>query len=287
MDPTTALGIVAGLLMIGLAILVSGASLGAYVDIPSVLITVGGAVCATIVNFPLHRLMETAKVVKVAFVQRLEDPGEIIRRMVGFAEKARREGLLALEESVDKINDPFLKKGVQLVVDGTDPALVKDILETDLAFLEDRHKQGAKVVVALAQYAPAFGMIGTLVGLIQMLRKIDEPSKIGPAMAVALITTLYGAMLAYLVFTPIAGKLELRSSEEVLRKEMTLEGILAIQSGDNPRIVEEKLRAYLAPKLRAKYENTRAGASRTGAGEAARQVAAVGAAGGKVGRGRG
>lgn len=166
--------------------------------------------------------------------------------MLVFAEKARREGLLALEQDVMEINDPFLQKGIQLVVDGTDPELVRNILETKLTFLEERHQKGRGLFSTMGQLAPSFGLIGTLIGLIQMLSQLDDPTNLGSGMAVALITTLYGALLANLLFNPLAGKLRIRSLEEVLLKEVMIEGVLSIQAGENPRIVREKLNAFLA-----------------------------------------
>jgi chemotaxis protein MotA len=227
-----------------------GSSLTAFWDPPSIAITVGGTFAAVLINFPLSKILGVMKILKHAFVGKPIDPSEVIMTLVKFAEKARREGLLALEDEATQLSDPFLQKGLQLVVDGTDPELVRSILETELAFLEDRHKAGQGIFDSLATLAPAFGMIGTLIGLVQMLKNLDDPSAIGPGMAVALLTTFYGAMMANFLFIPISGKLKVKSAEEVLLKEVMIEGILSIQSGDNPRIVEEKLKAFLAPKLR-------------------------------------
>lgn len=250
MDVTTFLGIVAGAVLVGAAIFMGGA-LRTFYDLPSVFITIGGTIASTLVNFPFSEIRSVLRITRIAFTEKVDDPTVVISEIIGFAEKARREGLLALENSLDYVEDDFLRRGLQLVVDATEPELIREILENDIACSEERHKAGRQIYQAMATYAPAFGMIGTLIGLIQMLRNINDPSAIGPGMATALITTFYGAMLAYLVFTPIAGKLELRSEKETLLKEIMLEGILAIQSGDNPRIVEEKLRAYLSPSMRA------------------------------------
>ena len=163
---------------------------------------------------------------------------------------ARREGILALESHASEAEDEFLEKSVQLAIDGTAPELIKDILTTELAFMEDRHAMGQSILVAMGTYAPAFGMIGTLIGLVQMLATLDDPSKIGEGMAVALLTTLYGALLANMVFLPGAGKLKVRTSNELLAKELVIEGILSIQSGDNPRVVEQKLKAFVSPAVR-------------------------------------
>lgn len=249
MDIASIIGFVAGTVLI-LWAMSTGGSLMGFWDPPSIAITVGGTFAAVFINFPLSKIVGVMKILKQAFIGKVIDPSEVIGTLVKFAEKARREGLLALEDEAAQLTDPFLQKGLQLVVDGTDPELVRSILETELAFLEDRHKAGQGIFDSMAALAPAFGMIGTLIGLIQMLKNLDDPSAIGPGMAVALLTTFYGAMMANFVFIPISGKLKVKSAEEVLLKEVMIEGILSIQSGDNPRIVEEKLKAFLAPKLR-------------------------------------
>ncbi|MEW6723380.1 MAG: flagellar motor protein [Bacillota bacterium] len=249
MDLATILGIVSGvgLLLYGMG---RGGDLRAFLDLPSAAITIGGTLAATLVNYPLAQLNGVLKVLRIAFTKKSMDPQEAIATLVSFAEKARREGLLALENDAEGLDEPFLQKGIQLVVDGTDPELVRSILETELAFLEDRHKAGQGIFETMGALAPAFGMIGTVMGLIQMLKNLDTPETIGDGMAIALVTTFYGATLANLVFIPIAGKLRVKSAEEILLKEVMIEGILSIQAGDNPRIVEEKLKAFLAPKLR-------------------------------------
>lgn len=250
MDIASIIGLVIGTFLIIWSIS-SGSPLTSFWNLPSVAITVGGTFAAVLINFPLPKVIGVMKILKHAFVGKTIDPSEIIVTLVKFAEKARREGLLALEDEATQLSDPFLQKGLQLVVDGTDPELVRSILETELAFLEDRHKSGQGIFDSMAALAPAFGMIGTLIGLIQMLKNLDDPSAIGPGMAVALLTTFYGALMANFIFIPISGKLKVKSAEEVLLKEVMIEGILSIQSGDNPRIVEEKLKAFLAPQLRS------------------------------------
>ncbi|MGE5585644.1 MAG: motility protein A [Bacillota bacterium] len=277
MDLTTLLGIVAGMTLVGTAIQMGG-SLRSFIDIPSMMITIGGTIASTFINFRMDDIKNVLRVTKVAFTRRPPQLTSVITQIISLAELARREGLLALDNSLDKVKDDFLRHGLQLVVDGVDAAVIREILETDLDAIEDRHKMGRKLFDQMALFAPAFGMIGTLIGLIQMLRNINDPSAIGPGMAVALVTTFYGAVLAYLVFIPISGKLGVRASEEALEKEILIEGILAIQSGDNPRIVEEKLRAFLPPATRAKVAYKKggqaapagsAGAGGAGAGETA------------------
>ena len=230
--------------------LVLGGSATAFWNINAILITFGSTFAATLISYPTRQIVNSGRILRKAFTAREEEPLGTIGTLVSFAEKARREGLLALEDDANQLDDEFLKKGVQLVVDGTDPELVRDILQTELAFLEDRHKGGAGVFDTLGQLAPAFGMIGTIIGLIQMLKTLQDPSSIGDGMATALVTTFYGALAANLVFIPIANKLRNRSQSEVLVKEVMIEGILSIQAGDNPRIVEEKLKVFLAPRQR-------------------------------------
>ena len=183
---------------------------------------------------------------------------EIINTLVRYAEKARREGLLALEDEIASSSDEFLKKGIQLVVDGTDPELVKNILEIEIGFLEERHNENKGFWEAWGSLAPSFGLIGTVIGLIQMLSRLDDPSTVGPGMAVALLTTLYGALLAYFIFNPIAAKLGIRSQEEVMIRQVMVEGILSVQAGENPRIVEEKLKSFLPPARRDNVGRDRA-----------------------------
>ena len=173
-----------------------------------------------------------------------------MQTIVSFAEKARREGLLALESDVSELDNEFMKKSIQLVVDGTDPELVKAILDTEIGVREDRHLSNKAVFDTMAELAPAYGMIGTLIGLIAMLGNLQDVSALGPGMAVALITTMYGSMVANMFAGPISKKLAARSAQQIAAMELMVEGILAIQAGENPRIVEEKLKVFLPPRLR-------------------------------------
>jgi len=182
------------------------------------------------------------------------EAGRIISMIVTFSEKARREGLLALEDDLDELEDEFLRKGIQLVVDGTDPEIIRNIMETELNNMQSRHGEGIKIFEDWGIFAPAFGMIGTLIGLILMLSNIEDKSAIGPGMSTALITTLYGALLANLVFITIANKLSYVNDQEILLREIMIEGTLSIQSGDNPRIVKEKLISFLPSDVRAQVE---------------------------------
>jgi len=277
MDLATFIGIVAGFTLVVTAIQMGG-SIRDFIDIPSVLITIGGSVCATLINFRLDDIKNVLRVTKIAFTRRPSELTATIMQIISLAELARREGLLALDNNLDKVKDDFLRHGLQLVVDGVDAAVIREILEADLDAIEERHKMGRKLFDQMALFAPAFGMIGTLIGLIRMLRNINDPSTIGPGMAVALVTTFYGAILAYLVFIPLSGKLGVRASEEACEKQILIEGILAIQSGDNPRIVEEKLRAFLPPATRAKvaYKKGSQATATATAGSAAEAGAAAG-----------
>jgi chemotaxis protein MotA len=264
MDFATIIGIVVGMALIFGAIVSTG-SLKTFWDVPSLMITIGGTMAATLINYPMSQIISVMKVLRNAFRKDIMQPAAVINMLVSFADKARREGLLALEEEAEKMEDDFFKKGIQLVVDGSDPELVRSILETELAFLEERHRSGQSIFLTMGSFAPAFGMVGTLIGLINMLRELDSPDNIGPHMAVALITTFYGVLFANLICIPVAGKLAIRSEQEILVKELIIEGVLSIQAGENPRIVEEKLKAFLAPPdrlaLEAERESRKAGES--------------------------
>lgn len=254
MDAATLLGLVAGIVLIGWA-LVSGGDPMAFVDAQSAAIVLGGTFAATLINFRVQQVLTAIRLAFRVFRGNGYDHAALIQTLVGFAERARRDGLLALEEEAEALEDSFLKKGIRLVVDGADPELVRSVLETELAFQQDRHRMGQSIFSTMAALSPAFGMIGTLIGLIQMLGELDNPDAIGPGLAVALITTFYGALLAYLFLNPIAGKLRLASEEETLFREMAIEGVLSIQAGDNPRIVYEKLWAFLPASMRERVES--------------------------------
>lgn len=249
MDLTTVIGIIAGVAVIILGIMQSG-SVITFFDAASVFIVLGGTTSAIIIAYPINELVGVIGVVKKTIFSKTQPTTETIATLVSFAERARREGILALERHMEEIEDEFLSKGIQLAVDGTEPELMRSILATELDYLEKRHTSGAGILGTAGALAPAFGMVGTLIGLVLMLQTMSDPSTIGPKMAVALITTFYGAVMANLVFIPLNNKLKRRSEEEVLIKELMIEGILSIQSGDNPRIVEQKLTSFISPKLR-------------------------------------
>jgi chemotaxis protein MotA len=252
MDIATILGFVLGFGMIYYACAESSeGNLIMYWDPIAMLIVAGGGIAATLVSFPMAQVVSSMKVAKATFFTPMKQSSEIIATIVSFAEKARREGLLTLEEEAMKLDDPFMKKALRLVVDGTEPELVRDVLEIELAFLEERHKLGRDMFEQLGIYFPSFGMVGTLSGLIAMLANLSDPSSVGVGMAMALTATFYGATLANLVALPMAKKLAIRSSEEVLMRQVIVEGVLAIQNGENPHIVQEKLKAFFPPRMRS------------------------------------
>ncbi|MBI1390331.1 MAG: motility protein A [bacterium] len=254
MDLSTVVGIVLawGLIM---ASIIAGGAPGAFIDIPSALTVIGGTFALTLVNYPIPAVLGLGGVLKNAFFNKPVSPLDMVSTLVSFAERARREGILALEGSMDEIEDEFVATGLRLAVDGVEPELIKDILQTELAFIEDRHKGGREVLDFMASIAPAMGMIGTLMGLVQMLKNLSDPNAIGPSMALALLTTMYGALIANCFCIPVSGKLKVRTAEEILLKEVAIEGVMSIQAGDNPRILEQKLLAFLAPSMRPPRED--------------------------------
>ena len=251
MDFGTVGGIIGGLVVI-IFVGIGPARIGMFIDIPSMAIVLGGTASAMFICYPMGQIKMFVAVVKNAFLPQKQTPIDVIKQIVSFAEQARREGILALESRAEEIDDEYLKKGIQLAVDGTEPELIKDIMNTEVAFIEERHKVNYGMLENGAALAPAFGMVGTLVGLVLMLANMSDPTAIGPAMAVALITTLYGALSANLVLIPLGFKLKHYSSEEILVKKLMLEGIMSLQSGDNPRIVEWKLASFVDPETRLK-----------------------------------
>ena len=249
MDLASFIGLIVGVAFVMIAIM-TGGNIALFINLPSIMIVGGGTIGSTLINYPLSEVLGVFKVVKKAFLHKEESPLGIIDDLVKFAETARREGILSLEQKATTLDDEFLKNGINLAVDGTEPEHIKEIMTTEVNYIAERHKTGASIFEAMGTYAPAFGMIGTLIGLIQMLSSMNDPSTIGPSMAIALLTTLYGAFAANLIFLPIAGKLKSRSAGEILLKELCIEGIMSIQSGDNPRVVESKLKAFMSPSVR-------------------------------------
>ncbi|MCB1694802.1 MAG: flagellar motor protein PomA [Halioglobus sp.] len=247
MDLATLLGLV-GAIGIVLAAMMFGGSALVFVNIPSLLIVLGGTFMVVMIKFSMSQFFGAFKVAARAFIFKLESPQELITTIVNLANIARKEGMLALEN--EEIENEFLNEGVKMLIDGNKHDVISKVMTQDLQQTVDHHKWGAKVFTATGDVAPAMGMIGTLIGLVQMLSAMDDPKSIGPAMAVALLTTLYGALLANMVALPIADKLNLRKTEEGRIKSMCIDGVLAIQEGQNPRIIESMLKTYIEPKKR-------------------------------------
>jgi chemotaxis protein MotA len=235
-----------------------------FLDAPSALITFGGAFASVLASNQLSEFINGLKSFTICLKVPKVNQEETIKNVIDLSNIARKEGLLALEEAANDLEDPFLKKGILLIVDGTDPELVRAIMETELTCMEARHKKNIKFWGDLASMGPAWGMIGTLIGLINMLKKLDDPSAIGPNMAVALITTLYGSMLANWICTPVAEKLGVDNGAEVAMEEVVIEGLLSIQAGENPRVIEEKLKSFLSPKQRESYGQESGGGEEVG-----------------------
>ncbi len=247
MDIATIAGIAICVVLIVATIVVGGNPV-MFMNLPSVLTVVGGTIGATLIRNPLATVLGTVGVVMKAFMTKVPPPETLIPQIIELCKKARKEGMLALETV--PVEYEFLQKGVGLCVDGVEMDQIRSILEADVSATSARHKRGAEILEGMGQAAPAFGMIGTLIGLVQMLATLDDPSSIGPAMAVALLTTLYGALLSNVICLPLADKLKIRSSEEMLGMAICLEGTLGLSQGDNPNAVDQKLKAFIAPKLR-------------------------------------
>lgn len=250
MDLATVIGLVLAWGALLGALVMEGGELRVMINLPAALLVFGGTMGAAVISFRMNQIMEVPSILAIAFREKTMELPDVIRQMVRLAEKARREGLLALEGDTRRIADPFLKRGLRLAIDGTDPEVLREVLETEIQLLQTRHRSGESIFLTLGGFAPTLGIIGTVMGLIHMLANLSDPGKMGPLIAGAFIATLYGVSSANLIFLPIANKLRMRSTEESLAREVMLEGILSLQAGDNPRLVEEKLKAYLSPRLR-------------------------------------
>lgn len=249
MDLSTLLGLVIGFATVVVVLILDGGSPMELFAVPqAILLIFGGSMCATAISMGTKVFMTLPKLVAETMKQKKSDPSEAIELLTRMADKARREGLLALEEESKKIKDPFLQKGIMLVVDGVDPSQVRAILETNIENLEDRHKKGAAAFAGAGGFAPTFGIIGTVMGLMNALKMLDDPEKLAEAIAGAFLATLWGLLFANLIFLPLGNKLKAKSQEEVHYRNLLTEGILALQAGENPRIVREKLNAFLSPK---------------------------------------
>lgn len=250
MELSIILGMASGIIFLILGILFAKGSILMFWDPASAMITFGGCLASLLVGYSTQRLLLMPQLVRMCIFPVKYIADQLIITIVSFSEKARREGLLALEDDLEELDDPFMRKGIQLVVDGTDPELVRHIMECDIEHMIERHDSNKRMFDDGATYAPAFGMIGTLMGLVMMLLNLQDRASVGPYLAVAIITTFYGAVACYLLFQPIAGRLDMMTNEEVTIRTIILEGVLSIQSGDNPRIVKDKLVAFLPPAKR-------------------------------------
>ncbi len=249
MDLASILGLLLCLVMFIYGIIdnAGASNFGRYLDFPSAIITFGGSFFAVLASFSLSDFTGGLKSFMLVFKAPSTDVRGMIQKIIDLSNVARKEGLLSLEEAAGDLEDEFMKKGILLIVDGTDPELVRGIMETELISTEDRHKSKINFWETLGAMGPAWGMIGTLIGLVNMLYEMDDPSSIGPSMAVALITTLYGSILANWICAPVASKLKTNNSNEIMVKEIMIEGLLSIQAGENPRVIEEKLKSFLSP----------------------------------------
>ena len=247
MDLATIIGMIGSISFLIVAMLLSG-EIHRFFDIQSIFIVFGGSIFVVLANHDVAQFFSVGKVIVKAFVFKIEKPEELIEQAVDMADAARKGGFLALEET--EISNSFMQKGVDMLVDGHDADVVRGTLKKDISLTAERHERGVGLMTALADIAPAMGMIGTLIGLVAMLANMDDPKSIGPAMAVALLTTLYGAFLANVIAIPIASKLKLRSAQERMNQELVLDAVLGIQDGQNPRVIEGLLKNYLAETKR-------------------------------------
>lgn len=252
---STILGIISGVSLLFIAIIMRG-GVEVFINVPALMITFGGTIAAIFISFPFSRVVGVLRAVTQAFRKDIQQPSWVIGLMVRLAFKARQKSLLSLEEDVNAVNNRFIRLGLEMVIDGHSSELIRDVLDTELDFLQMRHRSGGNILRAAAKLSPAFGLIGTLIGLITMMRNLGSAegmSGLGAGMAVSLITTFYGAMAANLFFIPVAEKLRSRTDDEVLRTRIIIEGIIMLQSGTNPRVLERKLNSFLPPDLRAAH----------------------------------
>lgn len=252
MDVATVLGVLSAFSLLGLAIFSQG-NFAVFFNLNAFLIVIGGTFGALLINYPLKEIVKVFRVVKKAFFYKDDELLDIIPPMVRYARLARKNGVLALDKVLPEISDSFLYEGLRMVVDRFSAEAIRDIMRNELTFTAERHRIGRSIFRTLGHFAPAFGMIGTLIGLIFMLRSLTDASQIASSMAVALVTTFYGALLANVIFLPIAGKLEERSQAELLKKEMTLAGVMSIHAGDVPRMVEQRMISFLPEEYRLMY----------------------------------
>ncbi|MBE6066438.1 MAG: motility protein A [Clostridium lundense] len=247
MDLMSVFGIVLAIGFILFGILSSG-EITTFIDMPSVYITIGGTIGALLLSSKGKNVKVIFKLFKLVFKENKSNDAEIIMNFIEWSTKARKEGLLSLENTIESISDPFIKKGMMMIVDGSEPDTIKGVLGLKIKGIVERHKENRAMFDSGAALAPAFGMIGTLIGLVNMLKQLSDPSSIGPQMAVALITTFYGSFIANVIFMPMSKKLKSKTSEEIYQKEMIVEGLLGIQAGENPNNLKERMLSFLDEK---------------------------------------
>ena len=244
------IGLVGAWVFIIVGMIMKGGTIAGIISPPAFIMVMGGTMCVLIASFGMKETISMIKLTMLSLKERVDNRPEVIRTLVGFSEKARREGLLVLEEDAKDAEDPFLRKGVRLVVDGTDPELVKDILETELDAMEERHHKNQDMFKQGGAFAPTIGILATVLSLVSVLQHLDEPDHLGPAISAAFLATFYGVAAANVVFLPIANALKKSTAQESAERLLIMEGVLSIQSGDNPRILAEKLWSFLPPGSR-------------------------------------
>jgi chemotaxis protein MotA len=250
MEIATIIGLLLGLGAMVATMVIEGGNPMSLINLPAAVIVFGGCAGALFVSFPLKQVLKLGTTIGQCFQTYKGDSMTLIELFVKLADQARRDGLLSLEEEARKIEDEFIKKGVMLIVDGVDPSVVQEVMETDTTQVTERHKEGIEMLKALGGFAPTMGIIGTVMGLINVLSRLSDPENLGHSIAVAFIATLYGVASANLIWLPMANKLKQKNQSEIIAREVALQGVLAVQAGENPRIVREKLESFLAPKLR-------------------------------------
>lgn len=244
MDLASLIGVISGVGFTAACILL-GSSLMLFWNLPSVMIVVGGTIASSLIAYPLKEFLGVFKTVAKVFMFKIEKPEDLVKSLVEISNKARKGGLLSIEADINNTEDPYLKSALQMTVDGVKTSDIAAVMQKRMELTHREHKVGYSVLASMGAYAPAFGMVGTLIGLVQMLANLDDPSSIGPKMAVAMITTFYGALMANLFFIPMSDKLKLRSEEEIMNMTLLYEGVVSIREGEHPRLMEDKLNVYL------------------------------------------
>lgn len=255
MDIATIIGLILGMIVIAAPIALGSAPM-AFVDVPSMCVVLGGTICSVLIHFSMPQFLAIFAIIKKTIVVKISSPLELTQQMVNFAAVNRRDGALALEEQLRSIKDQFVTKGLQMLVDGQEEDAIRDMMSLEIQYIHERHSEGKKILEFMGASAPAFGMIGTLIGLVMMLQNLSDPSSIGTGMAIALLTTFYGAVLANVVFIPLGGKLGIYSKKEIISMEMTMEGICSISRGENPTVVREKMQSFVSPSKREDVKAT-------------------------------